>query len=239
MLVCNKPTRTRGAFYSSLPSVQIKWTKLQMWNLLETSGSQSSSCHGSLHRHKLDLKLPFDKILSLVLIKYCLFHDRKTVKPTTNIQLTFWHMLCLSSRSASSEGPGTLWSTKASPSETLLTSSAVVKWDGLVFGAFPGCVTRCFTLTSRFAKVTICATQCRHFLSFFLLLSGVLRMLGYVRPWRLVAVHLTKRGKRRSIWRSLQIGTAFTRRCDVIGLQMLLWRMQTLNWDTAIEFYID
>ena len=62
----------------------------------------------------------------------------------------------------------------ASPSETLLTSSAVVKCDGRAFGAFPGCVTRCFTLTSRFlpprpAKVTIYATRCRHFLSFFLL----------------------------------------------------------------------
>ena len=44
--------------------------------------------------------------------------------------------------------------------ETLLTVSTVVKWDGLDFGAFPGCVTRCFTLTSQFllprpAKVTI------------------------------------------------------------------------------------
>ena len=68
-----------------------------------------------------------------------------------------------------------LWSLKASPSETLLTSSAVVKCDGLAFGAFPGCVTRCFTLTSRFlpprlVKVTIYATRCRHFLSFFLIL---------------------------------------------------------------------
>ena len=58
--------------------------------------------------------------------------------------------------------------------ETLLTSSVVVKRGGLAFGAFPGCVTRCFTLTSRFlpprpAKVTIYATRCRHFLSFFLL----------------------------------------------------------------------
>ena len=34
--------------------------------------------------------------------------------------------------------------------ETLLTSSAVVKCDGLALGAFPGCVTRCFTLTSQF-----------------------------------------------------------------------------------------
>ena len=34
--------------------------------------------------------------------------------------------------------------------ETFLTLSAVVKCDGLAFGAFPGCVTRCFTLTSPF-----------------------------------------------------------------------------------------
>ena len=88
-------------------------------------------------------------------------------------------------RSASSEGLG-LWRTRPlkdsacvvfegeSFRETSLTSSAVVKCDGLAFGAFPGCVTRCFTLTSRFlpprpAKVTIYATRCRHFLSFFLL----------------------------------------------------------------------
>ena len=57
--------------------------------------------------------------------------------------------------------------------ETLLTWSAVVKLDGLAFGAFPGCVTRCFTLTSRFLmprprKSTIYTMQCRHFLSFSL-----------------------------------------------------------------------
>ena len=56
-------------------------------------------------------------------------------------------------------------------SETLLTSSAVVKCDGLAFAAFPGCVTGCFTLTSRFlpprpAKVTIYSTQCCHFYLF-------------------------------------------------------------------------
>ena len=65
-----------------------------------------------------------------------------------------------------------LWSSKASPSETLLTSSAVVKCDGRAFGAFPGCVTRCFTLTSRFlpprpVKVTIYGTRCRHFAAFW------------------------------------------------------------------------
>ena len=47
--------------------------------------------------------------------------------------------------------------------ETLFTTSAVVKWDGLAFGAFPGCVTRCFThkshkfLPPRPGKVTIYA----------------------------------------------------------------------------------
>ena len=44
--------------------------------------------------------------------------------------------------------------------ETLLTVSTIVIWDGLAIGAFPGCVTGCFTLTSRFlpprpTKVTI------------------------------------------------------------------------------------
>ena len=56
--------------------------------------------------------------------------------------------------------------------ETLLTTSAVVKWDGLVFGALPGCVTRCFTLTSQFlpprpANMTIYTARYRHFLPIF------------------------------------------------------------------------
>ena len=82
-------------------------------------------------------------------------------------------------------------------------------------------------LPPRPAKVMIYATWCRHFPSLVLsCFSGVQSILGYVRPRRIVAVHPPKTG-RRSIWRSLQIGTAFTRHCDVIGLQMLLWRMQT------------
>ena len=101
-----------------------------------------------------------------------------------------------------------LWSSRASPSESLLTSSAVVKCDGLAFGAFPGCVTRCFTLTSRFlpprpTKVTIYATRCRHFLFFFLLFlssfAGAQRIVGYVRQQRMVVV---RPPKTRSIWRS-------------------------------------
>ena len=43
--------------------------------------------------------------------------------------------------------------------ETLFTSSAVLKCDGRAFGTFPGCVTRCFTLTSWF--LPIYATRCR------------------------------------------------------------------------------
>ena len=64
------------------------------------------------------------------------------------------------------------------PSETLLTSSVVVKCDGRAFGAFPGCVTTCFTLTSRFlpprpAKVTIYTTRCRRFLSCCVSIQGL------------------------------------------------------------------
>ena len=93
------------------------------------------------------------------------------------------------------------------------------------FAVFEGESFRETLLTSRFlplrpAKVTIYATRCRHFLSFFLLFLGVQRILGHVRPRRFVVVHPPKTGRRRSI-------------SDVIGLQMLLWRMQTLNWDTA------
>ena len=100
--------------------------------------------------------------------------------------------------------------------EKLLTSSAVVKCDGRAFGAFPGCVTRCFTLTSRFlqprpAKVTICTTWCRYFLSFFLLFRARKEscdMWGHKGSWCI----FQKQGKEGAfvgcIWRSLQIGTA-------------------------------
>ena len=79
--------------------------------------------------------------------------------------------------------------------ETLLTASIVVKWDGLAFGTLPGCVTRCFTLTSQFlpprpVKVTIYATWCRHFLSFFLLFRA------RKESWDMWS-HPPKRGKRR------------------------------------------
>ena len=39
--------------------------------------------------------------------------------------------------------------------ETLLTLSAIVKCDGLAFGAFLGCITSCFTLTSQFSHESV------------------------------------------------------------------------------------
>ena len=43
--------------------------------------------------------------------------------------------------------------------ETLLTSSVVVKWDGLAFGAFSCCVTRCFTLYVTFSADQACESD--------------------------------------------------------------------------------
>ena len=112
----------------------------------------------------------------------------------------------------------------------MLTASNVVKWGGLAFGALPGRVAGCFTLTSRFlparsAKVTIYATQISPFSFFLSSFVGEQGILGYGRPRRIVAVHPPQRGKKKAafvgcIWRSLQIKTAFERRRDVIGLQM-------------------
>ena len=67
------------------------------------------------------------------------------------------------------------------------------------------------------------------FLSSF---SGMQWILGYVKMRRIAAVHPPKKGRRRSICRSLRTGTTFTQRCDIIGLQTLVRRMQTLNWDS-------
>ena len=98
--------------------------------------------------------------------------------------------------------------------EFLLTSSAAVKCDGLVFGAFPGCVTRCFTLTSRFLPQARESDDLRQAMSPFSLFlssfSGAQRILGCVRPRRIVAVRPPKTGKRRlhleepSDWDSLR-----------------------------------
>ena len=59
---------------------------------------------------------------------------------------------------------------------------------------------------------------------FSLFLSSFTSAKDLERPWRIAAVNPPKRGKRRSICGLL---------CDETGLQMLLSRMQTLNWDTA------
>ena len=109
--------------------------------------------------------------------------------------------------------------------ETLLTMSTVVKWDGLAFGALPGWVTRCFTLTSRFLppRSTIYATWCRHFLSFFLLFGCAVN-LGMCETTKDRSGASTKKREKEAfvgcIWTSLRIGTAFAQHCDIIGLQM-------------------
>ena len=103
--------------------------------------------------------------------------------------------------------------------ETLLTTSAIVKWDGLPFGAFPGRVTRCFTLASWFllprpAKVMIYATRCCHFLSFFLsYFFGHAKNLGICEATKDSNSPSSKNREKKAtfvgcIWRSLRIGTA-------------------------------
>ena len=68
--------------------------------------------------------------------------------------------------------------------------------NGLAFGAFPDCVTRCFTLSAAQAHE---GDDLRHALSpFSLFLSSFLavqRILGYVRPRRIVAVHPPETGE--------------------------------------------
>ena len=92
--------------------------------------------------------------------------------------------------------------------------------------------------------VTISAAQAcesdnlRHAMSQFSLFlssfSGAQRILGYVRPRRIVAVHPPKTEKRRSI----RIGTPFALHSDVIGLQMLLWKNgQSSYWLGCIISY--
>ena len=145
------------------------WVKTWLW-----SGSDRTSCRQTIN--------PTTSVYTLSSSLTCLFLRWVDceLKHSTIVRVC-WAAVA---QGKSQTGPDVLvrvlwrtwssWSLKASPSETLLTWSAVVKCDGRAFGAFPGCVTRCFTLTSRFlpprpAKVTIYATRCRHFLSFFLL----------------------------------------------------------------------
>ena len=63
------------------------------------------------------------------------------------------------------------------------------------------------------------------FLSSF---SGAQRILGYVRPWRIVVVDPPKT-KRRSIWRSLQIGAAFAWRSDGLTQQDLSLELMKIS----------
>ena len=93
-------------------------------------------------------------------------------------------MLRRNSRSASSKGP--LRSSKASPSETLLTTSAVVKWDGLSFG-------ESVDLRRAMSPFSL-------FLSSFSGVQRLRKILGYVRPGRIVAVHPPKREKKECLW---------------------------------------
>ena len=105
------------------------------------------------------------------------------------------NMLCLSSGAASFEGPRAFAVFEGeSFGETLLTVSTVVKRDSLVFGALPGCVTRCFTLTSRESDYV---KRCWPFFVFLTSFSGAQRILGYGRWWRMVVVHPPQGGKRR------------------------------------------
>ena len=118
-----------------------------------------------------------------------------------------------------------LRSSKASPlKRPSKVVSTFVKWDGLGFRAFPGC-----WFSHPYPYVTISAAEAlksddlRHAMlafSFFpsLFFLCAQRILRYWRSQRMVAVHPPFLG---CIWRSLWIGTAFTWRCDVTGLQML------------------
>ena len=64
--------------------------------------------------------------------------------------------------------------------------------------------------------------------------SGTQRILEYVKPWRIVAVHPPKTGERRTHLCELSIWDSLRTALCVIGLQMLLWRTQIMNWDTEL-----
>ena len=95
-------------------------------------------------------------------------------------------------------------------------------------------------LLSTPTTVMIYAMRCRHFLSFYFIYRPA-KNLGICEAMKDSSCASSKnRGKKDAfvscIWRSLQIGTAFARRSDIIGLQMLLRRLQTMNWDTAADW---
>ena len=79
-------------------------------------------------------------------------------------------------------------------------------------------------------RVAIYATRCRHFLSLFFFRRT--KNLGIREATKDRSSASSKTREKKDvfvgcIWRSFQIATGFAQRCDVIGLQMLLWRMQT------------
>ena len=142
---------------------------------------------------------------------------------------TLRHLLCLNSGPASFEG-SSLWGLpRQVPQWDLVNQSVVVKWDSLAFGAFSWLCHQMF-----YPYITICAAQARddlcHAMSPFSLFlphfSGKQRILGSVRPGRIIAVRPPERGKRRPhLW------AAFDGTCE-LGLPSH-WDM-SLSWNTAI-----
>ena len=116
--------------------------------------------------------------------------------------------------------------------ETLLTASAVSKWDSLAFGAFPGCRPDVLTLRHDFCE----SDSLRHAMSPFSLFlsscSGAQSILGYLRSRRIVAVHPPKRGKRRPhLWAAF--GGAFE-----LGLRNWPSNAFSAEWSSVWRFVI-
>ena len=141
--------------------------------------------------------------------------------------LTASGLLCLDSGSASIEGPGLcgrvlLWYLRRPRQLLLDVTSRLWSISWLRHQMFYPYVTISAAQTRN--SDDLCHAMSPFSLSFFIF--GHAKNLGICEPSK---VHPLKRRKRRSIWRSLWIGTTFVLHCDAVGLQMLLWRMQTWN----------
>ena len=134
-------------------------------------------------------------------------------------------MLCLSSGSASSEGLALCGLGRRVLQRDLVNLVSLWSISWLCHQMFHPYITISAAQAHESDDLRHTMSPLTLFLSSFL---GVQRILGYVRPRRIAAVHPPKTGRRRSIWRSLRIGTDFMQRCDVIGLQMLLRRTQQM-----------
>ena len=176
---------------------------------------------------------------------------------TQQSQWRYKYRLSPNSGAASSKGPGLCSLSKASPSERpSKAASAVAKWDGWAFpGCITRC-SRLYPypyrirdtliipgeiklwklwklITSRFllprpAKVTIYATRCRHFLSFFhFFFSDAQKILRYRRPRKIVAVHPQKEGKEGHI-----CGVHLEEPSNGDSLRTVLWT----NWPSNMPF---